>query len=53
MAITVSVKGAIPPVGGTPLNPEVEAPRTVVSLAAVPGGAFAATWSGVYGVRFE
>lgn len=43
----------IPPVGGTPLNPEVEAPRTVVSLAAVPGGAFAATWAGVYGVRFE
>jgi hypothetical protein len=35
------------------VNPEDDAPRTVVELAAVPGGAFAATWSGVYRVRFE
>jgi photosystem II stability/assembly factor-like uncharacterized protein len=43
----------LPAVGGTPSNPEDDAPRTVVELVSVPGGAFAATWSGVFGVRFE
>ncbi len=43
----------LPLLSGTVLDPEAEGPRTVVRLAAVPGGAFAATWGGVYGVRFE
>jgi hypothetical protein len=48
----VSYRDGLPVHGGTPLDPEAGVPLTVVSLAAVPGGAYAATWSGVYGVEF-
>jgi photosystem II stability/assembly factor-like uncharacterized protein len=43
----------LPLVSGTPVDPASDGPRTVVRLASVPGGAFAATWGGVYGVRFQ
>ena len=43
----------LPARGGTPIDPEAGAARTVVSLAAVPGGAYAATWSGIWGVTFS
>ena len=48
----VSYRDGLPVRGGTPLDPEAGVPLTVVSLAAVAGGAYAATWSGVYGVEF-
>jgi photosystem II stability/assembly factor-like uncharacterized protein len=51
-ATFVSYRDGLPVHGGTPLDPEAGVPLTVVSLAAVPGGAYAATWSGVYGVEF-
>jgi photosystem II stability/assembly factor-like uncharacterized protein len=49
----VSYKEGLPHRGGSPVDPEASAPLTVVGLAAVPGGAYAATWSGVFGVEFE
>jgi photosystem II stability/assembly factor-like uncharacterized protein len=49
----VSYRDGLPSRGGSPLDPEAGAPFMVVSLAAVPGGAYAATWSGVFGVEFE
>jgi photosystem II stability/assembly factor-like uncharacterized protein len=42
----------LPALGGSWIDPEAQAPLTVVGLAAVPGGAYAATWTGVFGVRF-
>jgi photosystem II stability/assembly factor-like uncharacterized protein len=42
----------LPPRGGSPVDSEADVPRTVLELAAVPGGAYAATWGGVYEVRF-
>jgi hypothetical protein len=41
----------LPTVGGSPTSPEDQVPRTVVALAAAPGGAVAATWGGVYRVE--
>jgi photosystem II stability/assembly factor-like uncharacterized protein len=52
-ATLVSYRDGLPARGGSPLDPEAGVPLTVVSLAAVPGGALAATWSGVFGVEFE
>jgi photosystem II stability/assembly factor-like uncharacterized protein len=51
-ATLVPYRDGLPARGGTPLDPEAGAPLTVLSLAAVPGGAYAATWSGVFGVEF-
>lgn len=42
----------LPSRGGLPFDPEASAPRLVLGLAAVPGGAYAATWSGVFSIRF-
>lgn len=42
----------LPDRGGLPFDPEANAPRLVLALAAVPGGAYAATWSGVFSIRF-
>ena len=43
----------LPFLGGTPIDPEAGVARTVVSIAAVPGGAYAATWAGTFGVTFS
>jgi hypothetical protein len=52
-AALAAYEDGLPALGGTPIDPEAGAARTVVALAAVPGGAYAATWAGTFGVTFS